>query len=408
MGQRRLVALAALSLLLVSSVAARSAASGTVDTSGDPLLDARPFCGEQAPTLGSTPTDSHVRGLLTDDLHVTTYNILHGQGQHANLLGHRIPLIIDTLIEADADAIGLQEVVGPFDTATNEPDPAAEYVPAQIAQRLADAYGETWEWCWFESNPHFPGEPDLQEGGGGGPLTETMIGFNPTAPGMREGLAILSRFDIEKSRARRLLRGRAYEAPFCDPVEAVDAPLGCPAESVFDHRQILWARIVRPDDAGTFDLFTTHLAHGITNVSQATKRLQVELALHTIDEWADPGTPTFFVGDFNSTEDGQDEIDRYGRIRDAGFVDTFRKAHTNDPGFTADVEFFNASGTQPTVNERIDFVWLRPNAGCNLSVPASRVIGTTPVAFTNPHTTPPTAGYLWPSDHFGVASATRC
>lgn len=50
-------------------------------------------------------------------------------------------------------------------------------------------------------------------------------------------------------------------------------------------------------------MFTTHLAHHLTEVSQATKRAQLELSLHTIDEWADPASPTFFVGDFNSTED---------------------------------------------------------------------------------------------------------
>ena len=155
-----------------------------------------------------------------------------------------------------------------------------------MAGGLATRFGEAWEWCWFASNPHFPLEPDLAAGGGGLPLSDTMAQLNPGNAGFREGVAIATRFDIVRARTRRLLP-RSYEAPFCDLAEALQNPTGCPAEAVFDSRQVLWADIATPNGRH-LDLFTTHVAHHLTPVSPYTKQLQVQQILHTIDQWENP------------------------------------------------------------------------------------------------------------------------
>jgi endonuclease/exonuclease/phosphatase family metal-dependent hydrolase len=359
---------------------------------GLPIIDGTPLCGVARPGAGTEASATH-GPRPGNAVRIASFNILHSQGDQRNLLGERIPLIVDALVDSDADAAGLQEVTGRFPTGGAGAD--GEYVAAQVAKGLAARFGERWEWCWFASNPHFPLEPDLAAGGGGLPLSDVMAQVNPGNPGFREGLAIVSRYDIVRVRERRLLP-RSYEAPFCDLAAAVANPLGCPAESVFDSRQLLWAEIAGP--SGRFDLFTTHIAHELTPASPYTKLLQVKQILHTIDHWADPATPTFLVGDFNSVEGGGGEpTDRHAAVVAAGFTDTFR-AFTAAPGSTGGQEIVTADPS-PTADGRIDYVFAR--SSCGVAVHDSEVFADTPTLRSD-------GSWLWPSDHLAIVSEVGC
>jgi endonuclease/exonuclease/phosphatase family metal-dependent hydrolase len=356
-----------------------------------PLVDGQPLCGvvgEGEPAV--LPEGS--------SLTVGTYNILHSQGEHdaANLTLRR-PQIVQAMLAADADVWGLQEV-----TNNSEHGRIAELIAKELAART----GQRWEWCWFLSNPHFPGEPDVQEGGGG-PLSEAIAQQSnfPEAGDFREGLGIVTRFDIVDQRSRRLT-ARAYEAPLCIPPD----PLGCNLPAVFDSRQVMWARIDTGPTTGEFDFFNTHLAHPLTEASDLTRRTQIEVALAIIDEWATPGDPDFFVGDFNTRAvDDPDapfasDADRYRRVLDAGFVDTYAESGAVECGTHPTQDWRGCTSDQPlltdtrepAVTKRIDFVFARSES-CSLSVGASEIIGTTAKHQSD-------GRWLWPSDHFGVVS----
>jgi endonuclease/exonuclease/phosphatase family metal-dependent hydrolase len=323
------------------------------------------------------------------NLRVGSFNILHAQNEEdASDVTRRLPQVLDAMAAADAHVWGLQEV-----TNNTEHGRVAELV----AEGLAERTGRAWTWCWFLSNPHAPGEPDLNVGGGG-PLSDLMAtqASFPEAGDFREGLAIVTSLEVTEARSRRLTP-RAYEAPLCVPPD----PLGCNLAAAFDSRQVLWARI----DAGPIggiDMFTTHLAHGLTAASDTTKRVQVEMALAAIDEWATPDAlPDVFVGDFNSTS----ADDRYATVVDSGFVDTYRAAGNPecDPvthaGCTSSQRPLTTT-SEPTTTSRIDFVFARPG-WCGLRTTGAAVVGTNAVQQED-------GRWLWPSDHLGVVSSLRC
>ena len=378
------VALRALVAATLVAVAGLSPAAGAPDTSGTPGVDGRPLCGaETAPAdRPAAPPDGKLR--------VASLNVLHSDTDLGDqTLGARLELAADTLAASGADVVGAQEVT------KNE---AHGTVAQRLARALAARTGERWEWCWFLSNPHAPGEPDVQVGGGG-PLSEEMAasGNFPDPGDFREGLAILSRFPITAARSRRLTP-RTYEAPACVPPD----PLACSLPAVFDARQVLWARVDSGD--GLLDVFDTHIAHELTEASPATKLLQVEQVLAVIGQWAAADrVPDVLTGDFNSTPD----TDRYAAVVNAGFVDTYAAALAPacDPGrgqrggCTSDQAVLT---DQPvaTATERIDYVFAKPGQ-CGLRVPASAVIGTNPQRR-------PDGKWLWPSDHLGVVSELAC
>ncbi|HVM40165.1 MAG TPA: endonuclease/exonuclease/phosphatase family protein [Acidimicrobiia bacterium] len=347
-----------------------------------PVVDGTPVCGTAGTGPHSTvPANSVVRA--------GTYNVLHSQGeQDAWNLTKRLPQILDAMEAADAHVWGLQEV-----TNNSQHGRIAEL----IAEGLAARTGRSWDWCWFLSNPHVPGEPDVNEGGGG-PLSDQMAEFSnfPSEGDFREGVAVVTSLDITEARSRRLTP-RAYEAPVCIPPD----PLGCNLPAVFDSRQVMWTRI-DTGDAGGLDFFNTHLAHGLTDLSGVTKRAQVEMALATIEQWAsaDP-LPDLFVGDFNSTS----EDDRYATVVDSGFVDTYLDAGALecDPsthvGCTSDQQQITDT-PEPTTTSRIDFVFARPGS-CGLSSLDASIVGTNAVQ-------QPDGRWLWPSDHLGVRTTLRC
>jgi endonuclease/exonuclease/phosphatase family metal-dependent hydrolase len=282
------------------------------------------------------------------------------------------------------------------------------FVVERLAGELASRTGRSWEWCWSQSNPHVPGTPDVAEGGGN-PLDDQAAARSnfPDEGDFREGVGILTSFHITASRFRRMLP-RSYEAPAC-ALNAGDPDPFCAPSAVFDSRQVLWAHVFTP--RGPFDIFTTHIAHGITPLSDTTKLLQVQQAVAIVDEWATPDAwPDFVVGDFNSDPGS----DRHVAMLEAGFTDTYRASrspectHPGDAGCSGDPpegqEVYGETATRP-MGRRIDYIFARPPATCGLAVPESHVIGN--VAQFRPDLQPQRP-WLWPSDHLGFVSAIRC
>lgn len=380
MGIRRMFVVAAL-VLGCGALPAR-AVEMAGPTPPVPVVDGTPVCG----VAGEGPRRSVAEGGV---LRAGTFNVLHSQGEQEEWnLTKRLPQILDAMEAADAHVWGLQEV-----TNNTVHGRIAELIAAGLAERT----GRAWEWCWFLSNPHAPGEPDVNEGGGG-PLSDQMATFSnfPAEGDFREGVAVVTSLDITESRSRRLTP-RAYEAPLCNPPD----PLGCNLPVVFDSRQLMWARL-DAGPAGGIDFFTTHLAHGLTEASGVTKRLQTEAALATIDQWSSPDAlPDLFVGDFNSTV----ADDRYASIVDSGYLDTYLAA--GQPECDPETHIGCTSGQrqitdtpEPTTRSRIDFVFARPGS-CGVDALSSRIIGTNAVQ-------QPDGRWLWPSDHLGVVSNLHC
>jgi endonuclease/exonuclease/phosphatase family metal-dependent hydrolase len=263
-------------------------------------------------------------------------------------------------------------------------------VVERLATGLAQRTAHRWHWCWFQSNPHFPGEPDLQPGGGGGPLTELMASqVRAGEARWAEGLAVVSRIPISETSVFRM-PPRSYEGVACVPPD----PLDCNAAAVFDSRAVLRARLTTPN--GPLDLYNTHLAHGLTPLSDTTKRVHVNVVLAYIGQTAaaDP-TPDVLVGDFNSVEGSA----VYADVTGAGFVDTFRSTAPGANGFTSSQDVLTDTSA-PTASRRIDFVFAKPG-GCGLAVKSSEVIGDAAAPFGD-------GRWVWPSDHYGVVSELRC
>jgi endonuclease/exonuclease/phosphatase family metal-dependent hydrolase len=399
MGDRRLwrvglLGAATMVALLVAGGPTR-AETMRADASAGPL-DGTPQCGEEAPAGDAAP--------VADDgaLRVATCNVLHSETDDGDLsLGDRLPLLADAIAGSGADIVGSQEV-----TRNLTFDPAAEapqrhgLVAQRLAQAIAARTGQPWGWCWSLSNPHVPLSPDVYPGGGNPLDAAAAANGNTPDPGdFSEGLAILTRFPIEASAFRRLTP-RSYEAVGC-----VDLDPFCPLDALFDSRQVLWARVRTP--GGGVDMFTTHLAHTLTDLSDTTRKLQADQALAITSEWATPDDlPDFLVGDFNSVPDS----DVIAAAADAGFVDTYDAAGgvactaTGAPGCSggppAGAEDYTSAPVR-TMSERIDYVLARPPSACTLSVPSSEVIGDEPSEQAD-------GRWGWPSDHVGFASTISC
>lgn len=360
-----------------------------------PATDGTPRCGIEGAEGASPPADD-------GELRIATYNLLHSETDDGDVsLGPRLPLLAQAIVDSGADIAGIQEA-----TSNLEYDAAAEapqrhgLVAQRLAAELAARTGEAWSWCFSRSNPHMPGTPDLNVGGGN-PLDDLAAqnGNLPDPGDFAEGLAIVTRYSIAESRFRRL-PPRSYEAPACvtpDPI--------CRLDAIFDSRQVLWARVSTP--TGSVDTFTTHLAHHLTPLSDTTKLLQAQAAVTITEEWAtDDALPDVLLGDFNS-EPGSAAM---AATATAGFVDTYDAAggvECVEPGAAgcsggpADGdEVWTDIAARPMV-ERIDYVLARAPAGCALTVPASRRFGDTPAPLDD-------GQFLWPSDHYAFVSTLRC
>lgn len=400
---RRLVAL--ISTLLVSGLLATAAVPALADhmpvdeTPDYHVVDGRPICGLAGPGLPPPFAGTAIE--------VGTYNILHSQSEDADAdVTDRFDQIVDAMQGVDADVWGLQEV-----TNDAEHGNQAEKIAHALAARTP---GESWQWCWSWSNPHFPGEPDVFPGGGG-PLSELTAQFSKLpegdTSGFKEGLAVVSRHRIDTQNAKfRRLNPRAHEALACPPTAN---PIDCQFPAVFDHRQVLHTPIVAAG-IGQVDVFNTHVAHGLTDHSGDVKYQQIEKALDTIDEWESSGDgfPTYFTGDFNTdaaaadTPDPHDDFDRYQLLVDAGFVDTYAGPECGsqtDPteGCTSSVDVLTPGPAQDPqrLDSRIDFVWQRLDGWRFGGLTSSVILGDQPVQLDD-------GRWRWPSDHLGVASKT--
>lgn len=382
--------------LAVVAVAVGLLAAGPSRAEPNPL-DGRPVCHV------SEPVDADAVRPDDGQLRIATFNVLHSETDDGDRsLGDRLPLIADAIVASGADIVGAQEVTrnAGFDEAGEYPQKHG-VVAERLAAELTERTGDFWWWCFSRSNPHVPLTPDLHVGGGN-PLDDLAAanGNIPEGGDFSEGLAILSRFPIEDSRFRRLIP-RAHEVPFC-----WDADPFCPLNAAFDARQVLWARVATP--AGDVDLFTTHLAHGITAASNTTKFIQANQAAAIVDEWSTAGPlPDFLVGDFNSPPDG----DVHDKLRALGFIDTYRVgggaecdasgAGGCSGGPPDGEEAYDTDNVRP-MGERIDYVWAKGNDQCRRPlVTSTGLVGTNVTRLAD-------GRWLWPSDHLGFVSAVTC
>ena len=377
----RLVAVIALALMAVGM----PAQGAEPDTSGGPR-DGAPLCGE---------TSTGASGIVSGPLRVASFNVLHAETDEGDAtLEARLPIAAESIDLDNLDVVGLQEVTS---------NTGHGNVAQRLAELLAARTQERWEWCWSQSNPHVPLTPDIQPGGGN-PVDDlaSQFGNMPDPGDFREGLAIVTRLDITRARFRHLLP-RSYEAAAC-----IDPDPFCRLAAAFDSRQVLWANI-ETGPSQSFDMFTTHVAHGLTPASDTTKLLQIQQAQGIVDEWATPDAwPDFLVGDFNSDP----STDRYQTMVDGGYVDAFKAAggvECTAPGVggctggpipegDAGTESYTSGPTRGMAS-RIDYVWSRADAPCSFS--AAALLGNDPA-------TQPDGRYLWASDHLGVAATISC
>ncbi len=324
-------------------------------------------------------------------LRVATYNVLHTQDPEGlATITQRIPMLVSEIANSGADVVGMQEVAK---TSVLKHSPAEHgLVVDLVAEGLAAATGDTWYWCWFASNPHVPYEPETQPGGGGGPLTELVVSLAAQQTGngaeFREGVALLSRFPLRDPQVHRLPL-RVHEAVACIPPD----PIGCNLPAALDSRQVLHAVVEAPD--GPFDLYSTHIAHGLTALSDFTKELHIEDAVAFIAASDSASRPAVFTGDFNTTP-GEP---RLAPVFAAGFADSFAVANPGHSGFTGGQPVISDQ-PQPTAGGRIDYVFVRD---FDAAICASSVFGTGSVPY-------PGGQFLFPSDHLAVVTtlATAC
>ena len=151
-----------------------------------------------------------------------------------------------------------------------------------------------------------------------------------------------------------------------------------PPASPFEHRVALRATASTP--WGPIQVFSTHLTHGEEEVNAGQAASLTAFVARSGDG------PALVAGDFNAEE-------HEPHMQALGWVDTYRLANPDDPGFTCCVPDLSA-GRVEELNKRIDYVFLVP-AGRAEVVSSWRVLDE-PVRTDG--------GWLWASDHVGLLS----
>lgn len=350
---------------------------------------AEPLCGE---------TDGSPAG-ETSTLRVATFNVLHGLEETPSYPTHstfdaRLELQVQELIAQDVDLVGMQEVSVTEDPAAHAPGNHVE----RIALRLAELTEQKWYWCWHLSNPHFPLEPDINEGGGG-PISDVIASMASDKYGsFKEGSAVLARYPIIASEARRLPLRIPLEYVACPPAEIPD----CNLTTIFDHRIAVWARVDAP--GGPTDIVTAHFAHHLTPFSEVSKFTHAAAVLAFSEQMTlKHGEPAlrFITCDCNLTT--TDTPDGVGLITSAGWTDTYAFAHPDSAcapgqdtsGCSSDQDIVTET-PEATTTERIDYVFARAGS-CALDITGSDRIADTPAL-------QPDGTYLWPSDHLAFTT----
>lgn len=338
-----------LGVLALLALLAGPAVPATAD-----LTDPAPLCGT---SVESTVTQDLPPAVGA--LRVGTFNVLHGLTEDGDAtLEARLPIQIAQLAASGADVIGLQEV-----------GESANH--GRVIERLADgmgaATGDTWYWCWFRTEPHAPGVPDTNAGGGD-PVSDMFAQFyNSNDSPWYQGAAVLSRYPIIASAAHRLpgedvpgrLTGECL--PEGDPT--------CVLAVVLEPRAAVWARVQTP--TGPVSVVAAH-----TSGNALQHR---DLARWARDRSAADAT-AFVLCDCNATPDS----DAYAALAASGWVDA-ATIPGGDAGPTADQDIH---ADYATVQDRIDYVWFRSDSALAPTL-AQRFMSS------------PSEG-LWPSDHYGV------
>ena len=317
---------------------------------------------------------------------MATYNLLHALGTSNESLDARIPLLVDAIAGAHADVVGLQEV---------EELGSRGFTTARVAAGLAGVTGAAWHWCFFAANPVIPREPDTLLGGGGpGSIAIQPLAGEPLGETVfRTGVGIVARYPIVESGAHRLGLRAPEEVAACPD-------LGCQLQAQFESRASIRGVVETP--RGRLQVVSTHLPHNLTSQSELSRIVQTDRMLEWIN--ALPATrrhATVLTGDFNAVEGSA----VHEAVIADRFVDTFRRASPDDPGFTSPQAIAAATST---VRNRIDYVFAR-NSQCTSShgpgvspvvrVVLSETFGDSPSRMDG--------GLLWPSDHYGVATELR-
>jgi endonuclease/exonuclease/phosphatase family metal-dependent hydrolase len=363
---------------------------GVVPLQGSALITlAGPSCG----TAGSGEAQP------VTSLRVATFNVLHGLSEDPGYPTHstldaRLELQAEEIVAEAVDVVGMQEV-----SVTEAPvGHAPGNVVERLAGRLAEITDEAWHWCWYLSNPHFPLEPDIAQGGGG-PISDVMASMASGNYGsFKEGAAVLSRYPIVAAEARRLPLRFPAEYVLCPPAEV---PM-CNLTAIFDHRIAMWARVDTP--GGFTDMIATHLAHGLTPLSDVSTFEQAAAILAFSEQMSlQHGEPArrFITCDCNVQTTDQPPVVQL--ITSAGWTDSYAFVHPDSAclpgqdtsGCTSDQDIVTATPAA-TTGSRIDYVFARAGS-CSLEIEDSERIADTP-------SLRPDGSYLWPSDHLAVAT----
>ena len=153
-----------------------------------------------------------------------------------------------------------------------------------------------------------------------------------------------------------------------------------------------WASVDATIHGRTLRFVSTHLE------AQLAVPVQLGQAQELLGLLQSETRPTILVGDFNSDVLGQvpgAATPSYGMITGAGFADSWLRPHQPDPGATC-CESADLGNPQPTLNQRIDFVFTRHLS--RFAVPLRREV-------VGDRHGDRTAGGLWPSDHAGLVTS---
>lgn len=342
----------------------------------------------------------------TSSLRVANLNVLHGNTEEPpayparTTLDERLEITAQELLAEDVDVVGMEEVSDTL--ASNDPNFPTGHLPGNVAERLAARMAELtdvdWHWCWYLANPHLPGEPDVQEGGGGPGSDILAANAYDNYASFKEGAAVLSRYPILDAEGRRLPSRTPAEHAGCDPS---DIP-GCNLTIIFESRVALWALVDTP--GGDTSIVATHLSNSATSFSPATVLTQASVALAFEAEKALTSSPArrYFTCDCNIEDDDTTPV--VPAITTAGWTDTGVSAGdtsgpdvivSNDPGPPS-------AAPSRSMDARIDYVFWR--AGSCANPAGSAAVFLDDAVWTG-------AEWLWGSDHLGVrtdASTAGC
>lgn len=212
-----------------------------------------------------------------------------------------------------------------------------------------------------------------------------IVGFDPSGQpifaGVRftDGDALLVRADVPAADPRSGVYGTF-----------IPVTIGGVSSGVYQG----WSSVDATIKGETYRFVVTHLA------GQEVQDIQLAQTHELLALLAAESRPIILVGDFNSDVYGADPTratPTYAMLAAAGYSDSWVWHDREAPGLTC-CEQADLLNTQPTLDQRIDFIFTR-NLAADARAVARGVVGDKPGDRT-------VAG-LWPSDHAGVAATFR-